>query len=226
MLTHRETLALAVIGAGLGVAASADAGVTLVSQSRTISVLGSSSKTDSTSGTGDWNSNRLFSQSGANGYWNGAYQYSSFQPDGTITLGEAMLVQATAKSVRFGTFAPGSTWSASTLFQSTFSVGAISQIMDLTMSVQLGGSGSSVTATLTRTGGPTVWSFSSTGDDLQSLTLTTGTYQLSILASSTLTSSGVGGSSQFNFGANFANIPAPPALAMVAATAFLRRRRT
>ena len=227
MRTPQARLSIFVLGAGLSMASGAWADVTLLSQTRSLNVVGTGGtvKSDATTGTADWSSNKLFYQSGANGYWNGAYQYSTFLPDGSTGLGQSMMAQGAAKSVRFGTFAPTTEWTASNVFESTFRVGATSQLMDITMSIQASGVGSSVLATLTK-GGSTVWSYSANGDDLQTLTLASGDYVLRVAANSKLTTGGVGGDAQYNLGVGFTPIPGPSALVLVSLNAFLRRRRT
>lgn len=223
MRSSQANLSVVVLGAGLSVASGAWAEVMLLSQTRSITVVAGSTRSDSSSTTADWSSNRLFSLGGANGYWNGATQMSSFQPDGSAALGEAMMAQGSVKSVRFGTFAPSSTWTAQSVFQSSFRVGATPQLADITMAIQTTGTGSTVAATL-MLGTTTVWSFSSTGSDLQTIRLTSGDYVLRVEANSRLTTAGAGGEAQFSLGMNF--VPGPAAAALIPLSAFLRRRRT
>jgi uncharacterized protein (TIGR03382 family) len=47
-----------------------------------------------------------------------------------------------------------------------------------------------------------------------------------VVAVSSLTTSGVGSDAQYNFGVDFTNVPGPSAMAMIALSAFLRRRRS
>jgi len=226
MRTSRLVTYILIAGTGLGAAAAAEGSVVLLSQSRSISAVGTSTRSDATVGTADWSSNKLFSLSGANGYWNGAMQYSSFQPDGAAGLGEAISGQGSAKSVAYGTFKPSTTWSASSSFQSDFRVAAgTPQFADITMSIQATGAGASVVASLMK-GSTTVWTFSSNGSDLRSLTLDAGDYTFTVIANSSLTTGGVGSDAQFSFGVGFMNVPGPSAMAMVALSAFLRRRRS
>lgn len=226
MRTSRLLSHILITGAGLGAAAAAEGSVVLLSQSRSITAVGTTTKSDSSTGTADWASNKLFYLSGANGYWNGATQYSSFQPDSATALGQSLMGQGSAKSVAYGTFKPGTNWSASSIFQSDFRVAAgDSQIADITMSIQSNGAGASVMASLMK-GAATVWTYSANGDDLRSLTLDAGDYTFRVIASSALTTAGVGSDAQYNFGVDFTSIPGPSAMAMVALSAFLRRRRS
>lgn len=215
-----------IAGTGLGAAAAAEGSVVLLSQNRSITAVGATTKSDSTTGTADWSSNKLFYLSGSNGYWNGATQYSSFQPDSATGLGQSLFGQGSAKSVAYGTFKPGTNWSATSSFQSDFRVAAgDSQIADITMSIQATGAGASVVASLMK-GASTVWTYSGNGDDLRSLTLDAGDYTFRVIASSSLSTAGVGSDAQYNFGVDFTNVPGPSAMAMVALSAFLRRRRS
>ena len=226
MRTSRTLSHILIAGTGLGAAAAAHADVVLLSQTRSISAVAATTKSDSSTGTADWSSNKLFYLSGSNGYWNGATQYSTFQPDGATGLGQSLMGQGSVKSVAYGTFKPGSTWTASSSFQSDFRVATgNSQIADITMSIQATGAGASVLASLMK-GSTTVWSYSANGDDLRSLTLDAGDYTFKVIASSSLTTGGVGSDAQFNFGVDFTTVPGPSAMAMVALSAFLRRRRT
>lgn len=226
MRTSRLLSHILITGAGLGAAAAAEGSVVLLSQSRSITAVGTTTKSDSSAGTADWSSNKLFYLSGTNGYWNGATQYSTFQPDSATGLGQSLMGQGTAKSVAYGTFKPGTTWTASSSFQSDFRVAAgDSQTADITMSIQATGAGASVVASLMK-GSTTVWTYSANGDDLRSLTLDAGDYTFRVIASSSLTTAGVGSDAQFNFGVDFTSIPGPSAMAMVALSAFLRRRRS
>ena len=226
MRTSRLMSHILIVGAGLGAAAAAEGSVVLLSQSRSISASATTTKSDSTTGTADWSSNKVFYLSGANGYWDGATQYSSFQPDSATGLGQSLMGQGSAKSVAYGTFKPGTTWTASSSFQSDFRVAAgDSQMADITMSIQATGAGASVVASLMK-GSTTVWTYSANGDDLRSLTLDAGDYTFRVIASSSLTTAGVGSDAQYNFGVDFTSIPGPSAMAMVALSAFLRRRRS
>lgn len=226
MRTSRLLSHILITGAGLGAAAAAEGSVVLLSQSRSITSVATTTKSDATTGTADWASNRLFYLSGVNGYWNGATQYSTFQPDSATGLGQSLMGQGTAKSVAYGTFAPSATWTASSNFRSDFRVAAgDSQIADITMSIQSIGAGASVVASLMK-GSTTVWTYSANGDDLRSLTLDAGDYTFQVTANSTLTPAGVGSDAQFNFGVDFTSIPGPSAMAMIALSAFMRRRRT
>jgi hypothetical protein len=75
-------------------------------------------------------------------------------------------------------------------------------------------------------GSTTVWTHSGNGDDLRSLTLDAGDYTFKVVAVSSLTTGGVGSDAQYNFGVDFTNVPGPSAMAMIALSAFLRRRRS
>jgi hypothetical protein len=226
MRTSRLMSHILIAGTGLGAASAAHADVMLLSQSRSVTASSISTRTYASPSFADWSSNSLFSQSGANGYWNGATQYSSFLPDGSTGTGQSMFAQGSAKSVAYGTFKPGTTWTASSSFQSDFRVASgNSQIADITMSIQATGAGSSVLASLMK-GATTVWTYSGNGDDLRSLTLDAGDYTFKVIANSSLTTAGVGSDAQYNFGVGFTNIPGPSAMAMIALSAFLRRRRS
>jgi len=226
MRTSRLMSHILIAGTGLGAASAAHADVMLLSQSRSVTASSISTRTYASPSFADWSSNSLFSQSGANGYWNGATQYSSFLPDGSTGTGQSMFAQGSAKSVAYGTFKPGTTWTASSSFQSDFRVASgNSQIADITMSIQATGAGASVLASLMK-GSTTVWTYSGNGDDLRSLTLDAGDYTFKVVAVSSLTTSGVGSDAQYNFGVDFTNVPGPSAMAMIALSAFLRRRRS
>jgi biopolymer transport protein ExbB len=49
---------------------------------------------------------------------------------------------------------------------------------------------------------------------------------ISLIATSSLSTGGIGSDSQYNFGVDFTSIPGPSAMAMIALSAFLRRRRS
>ena len=226
MRTSRLMCHILIAGTGLGAAAAAEGSVVLLSQSRSVTSVASSVRTYAAPSFADWSSNSLFSQSGANGYWNGATQYSTFLPDGSSGTGQSIFAQGLAKSIAYGAFKPSTVWTAASMFQSDFRVAVgNSQIADITVSIQATGLGASVVASLMK-GSTTVWTYSANGSDLRSLTLDAGDYTLKVIAASSLTTAGVGGDAQYNLGVDFTNVPGPSAMAMVALSAFLRRRRT
>ena len=212
------------LGAGLGLASAADAGVTLVSQFRSVEAVATSTRSASDDSTVDWSSNRLFYKAGTNGYWNGASQYSTFMPDGTTGLGEAMLVEGQTRSEGFGAFVPTSTWSASTTFLSNFLVSE-AQFIDIVFTSTTHGTGS-VLGSLVNTGtSAVVWS--GTGNDNVHAVheLAVGSYRLEIVASSSLRTSGQNGDTIYSLGVSFIAVPAPGAFALLATAGFLARGR-
>ncbi|MBM4007177.1 MAG: hypothetical protein FJ292_06380 [Planctomycetes bacterium] len=67
---------LALIGCGLGLTNSATADVVLLTQERSAMAFnGTTTRSSTAAGFSDFSANRLFHQSGTNGYWNGASQY-------------------------------------------------------------------------------------------------------------------------------------------------------
>lgn len=223
MRNRRAITSLALIGCGLGLAQSATADVVLLTQERTVTAFnGTSTRSSTAAGFSDFSANRLFYQSGTNGYWNGAAQYSTFLPDGSTGTGQSIYAEGSVRSEAFGTFKPASTWNTSTVFKTTFQV-ASSHFINIFISTNATGSGS-VTAILKK-GSDSVWSLSGAGNENVIKSLTTGTYTLELTAASSLDSAGLGGDALFQMGVGF-TVPGPSALCMVALSAFLRRRRT
>lgn len=219
----RAITTLALIGCGLGLAQSATADVVLLSQERSVTAFnGTSTRSSTASGFSDFSANRLFYQSGTNGYWNGAAQYSTFLPDGSTGTGQSIYAEGSVRSEAFGTFKPASTWNTSTVFKTTFQV-ASPHFINLFVSTNATGSGS-VTASL-KQGTTTVWSLTGAGNENVMKSLATGTYTLELTAASSLDTAGYGGDALFQMGVGF-TVPGPSALCMVALSAFLRRRRT
>jgi len=212
------------LGAGLGLASAADAGVTLVSQFRSVEAVATSTRSASDDSTVDWSSNRLFYKAGTNGYWNGASQYSTFMPDGTTGLGEAMLVEGQTRSEGFGAFVPTSTWSASTTFLSNFLVSE-AQFIDIVFTSTTHGTGS-VLGSLVNTGtSAVVWSGTGNANVHEVRELAVGSYRLEIVASSSLLTSGQNGDPIYSLGVSFIAVPAPGAFALLATAGFLARGR-
>ena len=212
------------LGASLGLASAADAGVTLLSQFRSVEAVATSTRSESDVSTDDWSSNRLFYKAGTNGYWNGASQYSTFMPDGATDLGESMLVEGQTRSEGFGAFVPASSWSASTTFRSNFLVSE-AQFIDIVFTSITHGTGV-VTASLVNTGtSAVVWS--GTGNDNAHAVreLAVGNYRLEIVASSSLLTSGQIGDTIFSLGVGFIPVPAPGAFALLATAGFFARGR-
>lgn len=224
MRTLRAALPIFVLGAGLGLANSATADVVLLSQTRSVTAIAQgTTKTSSASDFSDWSMNRLFYQSGANGYWNGAAQYSTFLPDGATANGQSVYAEGSVRSEVFGTVARTSTWSTESRFSMDFRADT-AHLMNIFISSNASGTGL-VGATL-KQGATTVWSMSAAGNENVSRNLTAGAvYTLEVIASSTLTTTGTGGDALYNLGVGF-TVPGPSAMAMVALSAFLRRRRT
>jgi hypothetical protein len=225
MRSLRAATSLAWIGCGLGLASPALADVVLLTQERSVTATnGSTTRSSTSSGFADFSANRLFYLSGTNGYWNGAAQYSSFLPDGSTGTGQSIYAEGSARSEVFGTVARSATWTASSVFKTSFQVGSTAQLINLFVSTNATGSGS-VSASL-KQGGTTVWSLSGAGNENVSYTLASGTYTLELVAASSLDTVGNGGDALFQLGVGFSAIPGPSALCMVALSAFLRRRRT
>jgi hypothetical protein len=125
------------------------------------------------------------------------------------------------RSEAFGTFKPTSTWTASTVFKTSFQV-ATPHFINLFVSTNATGSGS--VAAILKQGTTTIWSLTGVGNENVMKSLTAGTYTLELTAASSLDSAGNGGDALFQLGVGFA-VPGPSALCMVALSAFLRRRR-
>lgn len=224
MRNHRAITSLALIGCGLGLANSATADVVLLTQERSVTAFnGTSTRSSTAAGFSDFSANRLFYQSGANGYWNGAAQYSTFLPDGATGTGQSIYAEGSVRSEAFGTFKPATTWNTTTVFKTTFQVGSTAHFINLFVSTNATGSGS-VSASL-KQGTSSVWSLSGAGNENVIRTLTAGTYTLELTAASSLDSAGFGGDALFQIGVGFTPVPGPSALCMVALSAFLRRRR-
>jgi septal ring-binding cell division protein DamX len=214
---------LALIGCGLGLANSATADVVLLTQERSATAFnGTTTRSSTAAGFSDFSANRLFYQSGTNGYWNGAAQYSTFLPDGATGTGQSIYAEGSVRSEAFGTFKPSTTWTTSTVFKTTFQV-TTPHLMNIFVSTNATGSGS-VMASL-KQGTSAVWSLSGAGNENLVKSLSVGTYTLELTAASSLDSLGYGGDALFQMGVGFA-VPGPSALCMVALSAFLRRRRT
>ena len=213
---------MALIGCGLGLAQSATADVVLLSQERSVTAFnGTSTRSSTAAGFSDFSANRLFYQSGANGYWNGAAQYSTFLPDGSTGTGQSIYAEGSVRSEAFGTFKPATTWTTRTDFKTTFQV---LTPHDINLFVSTNATGrSSVTAVL-KQGSTSIWSLAGAGNENVMKSLTVGIYTLEFTAESSLDSAGVGGDALFQMGVGFA-VPGPSALCMVALSAFLRRRR-
>jgi len=223
MGNRRAITSLALLGCGLGLAQSATADVVLISQERSVTAFnGTSTRSSTAAGFSDFSANRLFYQSGANGYWNGAAQYSTFLPDGATGTGQSIYAEGSVRSEVFGTVARSATWTASTVFKTTFRVDTPHTI-NLFVSTNATGSGS-VTAVL-KQGSISMWSLSGVGNENVIRSLSAGTYTLELTAASSLDTAGNGGDALFQMGVGFA-VPGPSALCMVALSAFLRRRRT
>jgi hypothetical protein len=225
MRSFRASTSLVLIGCGLGLTSSVLADVVLLTQERSVTATnGSTTRTSTASGFADFSANRLFYQSGINGYWNGAAQYSSFLPDGSTGTGQSIYAEGSARSEVFGTVARTATWTASTVFKTSFQVGSTSQLINLFVSTNATGSGS-VTASL-KQGTTTVWSLAGAGNENVIRTLAAGTYTIELVAASSLDTAGYGGDALYQLGVGFSAVPGPSALCMVALSAFLRRRRT
>ena len=224
MRNLRAATSCVLIGCGLGLANSASADVVLLTQERTVTAFnGSTTRTSSGSAFTDFTANRLFYQSGANSYWNGASQYSTFMPEGATATGQSIWAEGNTRSEVIGTVVRFATWTATSVFKTSFQVGAQSQFINIFASTNATGSGS-VTAVL-KQGSTTLWSLSGSGNENVVRTLGTGTYTIEIVAASSLDTLGYGGDSLYQFGVGFSTVPGPSALCMVALSAFLRRRR-
>ena len=210
MRTLRAALPIFVLGAGLGLANAANADVILLSQTRSVTAIAQgTTKTSSASNFGDWSMNRLFYQSGANGYWNGASQYSTFLPDGATGTGLSVYAEGAVRSEVFGTVSRSSAWSTESRFAMTFRAD-VAHSMNIFISTTGTGTGS-VTATL-KQGSTTLWSMSALGNENVMQNLTAGViYAFEVVASSTLPTSGAGGDATYNLGVGF-SVPGPSAL--------------
>lgn len=224
MRTLRAALPIFVLGSGLGLAQSATADVVLLSQTRSVTAVAmGTTKTSSATNFSDWSMNRLYYLAGSPGYWNGAAQYSTFLPDGATGTGQSVYAEGSVRSEVFGSVARTSAWSTESRFAMTFRAD-VAHLMNLFISTNATGTGA-VTATLMQ-GGSTVWSMAALGNENVTRTLSAGlVYTLEVVASSTLATTGTGGDALYNLGVGF-TVPGPSALAMVALSAFLRRRRT
>ena len=227
MRVHRDIMGSFVLGAGLALAGSATADVVVLSQQRSVTAFAGSTRTASAPDTSDWSANKLFYQSGSNGYWNGAAQYSSFQPDGATALGQSVYAEGSTRSELAGSTGPArsATWTANSVFEFIFRVDT-AQFINVFISADWTGSGS-VQASLQNTGNSSVvWTLGGPGNENVNHQLAVGTYKFRVAASSSLDVAGNGGDSLYNLGIGFTPVPGPSALCLVAASAFLRRRRT
>lgn len=227
MRTHRDITILCLVTGSLGLAERAGADVVLLGQQRSVTATAASLRSAFATDFSDWSGNKLFYQSGANGYWNGAAQYSSFQPDGTTGLGQSVYAEGSTRSEIVGTGGAtrGATWTASSVFEFTFRVDT-AQFINVFISTDWTGSGS-VQGTLENTGtGTQIWSLGGPGNENVVQQLGLGTYRFRVAASSSLDTAGNGGDSLFNLGVGFSAVPGPSALCTVALSALLRRRRT
>lgn len=217
-----------VLGAGLGLSAQTLAGVTLTSGYREVKAVGAAGavKQNQSLNLFDWSSTALFYKSGSAGYWNGASQYATFEPDGPDSYGNSFVAEGSTRSETFGPL-PSSEWSATSTFQVAFTV-ASAQTIDIVFTTRERNSGY-VVAYLRAVGGSDIWTVGAdTGDVDQHVDfdLASGNYELQVVAHSTLSTSGVAGDTLYSLGVGFTAVPAPPAVALVAMSAFLRRRRT
>ena len=224
---RRDILGLMLIGSGLAFETASSADVVLLSQQRTVTATATSVRTGSASDFSDWSSNKLFYQAGSAGYWIGAAQYSSFQPDGATAMGQSVYAEGSTRSELAGSSGPSrtSTWTASSVFEFVFRVDSV-QFINVFISTNWTGSGS-VQASLQNTGsGSMIWQLGGPGNENVMHQLAVGTYRFRVAASSSLDTVGNGGDSLYNLGIGFTPVPGPSALCMVALSAFLRRRRT
>jgi hypothetical protein len=223
MRTLRAITSLALIGCGLGLAQTASADVVLLTQERSVTAFNGTTTRSSIAEGFSVSANRLFSQSSANGYWNGAAQYSTFLPDGSTGIGQSVFAEGSVRSEVFGTVARTATSSTESRFSVSFRADT-AQTVNVFISTNASGTGL-FTAAL-KQGATTVWSMSGAGNENVSKNLTVGAvYTLEVIASSTLTTTGSGGHALYNLGVGF-TVPGPSAVCMVALSAFLRRRRT
>jgi hypothetical protein len=223
---RRDILGLMLIGSGLAFETASSADVVLLSQQRTVTATATSVRTGSASDFSDWSSNKLFYQSGSAGYWNGAAQYSSFQPDGATAMGQSVYAEGSTRSELAGSSGPSrtSTWTASSLFEFVFRVDS-AQFINIFISADWTGSGSVQASLESTSGGSPIWQLAGPGNENVIQQLAVGTYRFRLAANSSLDTAGLGGDSLFNLGIGFTPVPGPSALCMVAVSAFLRRRR-
>jgi hypothetical protein len=232
MLTEKALRTVTVLGVALGATSVALGGVTLTSAYREVKAVGASGaiKQFDSSSLLDWSSTALFYKSGSLGYWNGASQYATFEPDGPGSFGKSFVAEGSVRSEALGTFSPTSTWTATSTFVVNFTVAAGDpQSIDLLFTTVERNSGY-VIAHLRNMGTSTnIWSVASDSgsvDEHSIFDLAAGTYQIRIEAQSSMDPSGLKGDSLYSMGVGFTAIPGPSALAAVALSAFLRRRRT
>jgi hypothetical protein len=211
-----------VLASGLGLVNEASADVVLLSQERSVFATTTSIRSTSATGFGDFSANRLFYQSGSPGYWNGAAQLSTYLPDGATGTGQSIYAEGSTRSEAVGSFVRSAVWTATSTFKTSFRAD-LGHLMNIFVSTNRTGSGS-VTASL-KQGSAVLWTLGGSGNENVSLALAAGTYDLEIVASSSLDTAGNGGDALFNMGVGFL-VPGPSALAMVALSVFLRRRRT
>ena len=221
----RNTRALShivVAGCTLGAAAAANADVVLLSQQRSVTAVAATTRSSSAPDFADWSANRMFYQSGVNGYWNGAAQYSSFQPDGATGLGQSVYAEGSARSDVFGSTTRASTWTANSTFKFSFRADT-AHLINIFTSTSAAGSGA-VVASL-KQGGTTIWTLSGNGNENVEFSLGTGLYDFELVSSSSLDTAGNGGDSSYTLGIGFTTVPGPSGMAMIALNAFIRRRR-
>jgi hypothetical protein len=197
--------------------------VVLLSQQRSVTAVAASTRSSSASDFSDWSANRLFYQSGVNGYWNGAAQYSSFIPDGATATGQSVYAEGSVRSEVFGSTTRASTWTANSTFKFSFRADT-ANLINIFTSTSATGSGS-VVASLKK-GGTTIWTLSGNGNENVEFSLTTGIYDFELVAASSLDTAGNGGDGSYTLGIGFTTVPGPSAMAMVALSAFMRRRRS
>ncbi|NBX24610.1 MAG: hypothetical protein EBQ99_00925 [Planctomycetes bacterium] len=232
MLTEKALRTATVLGVALGATSMAMGGVTLTSAYREVKAVGAAGaiKQFDSSNLLDWSSTALFYKSGSTGYWNGASQYATFEPDGASSFGKSFVAEGSTRSEAFGTFSPTSTWTATSTFVVNFTVAAGDpQSIDLVFTTIERNSGY-VIAHLKNLGTSTnLWTVASDSgnvDDHQVLNLAAGNYQIRIEAQSSMDPTGLKGDTLYSMGVGFTAVPGPSALAAVAISAFLRRRRT
>ena len=227
MRVRRDIVAAFMLGSGLAFAAASSADVILVSQQRTVTASAASTRTGSAPDFSDWSTNKVFYQSGANGYWNGAAHYSSFQPDGATAQGQSVYAEGSTRSELAGGTGPTRTvaWTASSVFEFVFAVSA-EQFINVFISTNWTGSGSVQGVLESTSGGAPIWQLGGPGNENVVQQLAVGTYRFRVSASSALDTAGNGGDSLYNLGIGFTPVPGPSALALISLNAFLRRRRT
>ena len=228
MLSTKATRFAVLLGAGLGIATEALAGVTLTSGYREVKAVGAAGAVKQSQNTNllDWSSTALFYKSGSTGYWNGASQYATFEPDGPASFGNSFVAEGSTRSETFGPL-PATEWSATSTFRVAFTV-ASPQTIDIVFTTRERNSGY-VVAYLKAVGGSDIWTVGAdTGDVDQHVEydLSSGNYELQVVAHSTLSTSGAPGDTLYSMGVGFTAVPTPSAMALVAVSAFLRRRRT